>query len=334
MAQPESTVERASPTLPERPGRVGFVRTHAVPFVRDYAVLVTLVIIVIVMALNSPAFLSIRNFRNLIDQNVGVGLIACGMTAVIIAGGFDLSVAAMFGFCGVLSAIIANNVDPAVGILVGVAVGPVAGAINGFLVSVLRLNSFLTTLASSIVIRGVGIGVSGGYLITVTKPEYPVLGRGTFWSITYAGWIFIGLAVVSAIVLHRTQWGRYVYAVGGNEEAARLSGIRVGLVRAETFALTGFMAALAGVLEASKVSSGIPNAGIGIELQSIAAVVLGGTSILGGSGAIWRTIVGVFLLAVINNAFNIMNVAPYLRDVVTGCIIIAAVFVNTIAGRK
>ena len=334
MPKPQPQVETDTAPQADEFVHGRFLYRRALPILRDYAVLLTIVCIMIAMSLTSPAFLTVRNFRNLLDQNVGVGVIACGMTAVIIAGGFDLSVAAVFGFCGVVSAIVANNVDPAVGILVGLAVGPIAGAVNGLLIAALRLNSFLTTLATSIVIRGVGIGVSGGYLITVTKPAYAVLGRGTFLSITFAGWIFVGVAIVSAIVLHGTQWGRFIYAVGGNEEAARLSGVRVGLIRASTFALTGFMAALAGVLQASKVSTGIPGAGAGIELQSIAAVVLGGTSILGGSGAVWRTIVGVFLLAILNNAFNITNVDPYLRDIVTGCIIVAAVFVNTVSGRK
>ncbi|TIL58663.1 MAG: ABC transporter permease, partial [Mesorhizobium sp.] len=138
----------------------------------------------------------------------------------------------------------------------------------------------------------------------------------------------------SMLVLHRTQYGRYIFAVGGNEEAALLSGIRTKTIKGSTFAIAGFAAALAGILLSSKVSTGIPNSGSGIELQAIAAVVLGGTSIGGGAGAIWRTVVGVFLLAIVNNAFNIMNLEPYLREIVTGTIIILAVITNTLTDRK
>ena len=162
----------------------------------------------------------------------------------------------------------------------------------------------------------------------------PRSGVVPLFGITYPGIVFVTFVFLFMILLHSTQYGRYVFAVGGNEEAAKLSGINVGLIKGSTFAIAGFTAAIAGIMFSSKVATGIPNSGTGLELQAIAAVVLGGTSISGGSGAIWRTAVGVFLLAIINNAFNIMNLDAYVRDVVTGTLIILAVITNTLTGKK
>lgn len=315
----------------ERP--VGF-KKYGLNLLKDYAILIAVILAIIVLAVVEPAFLTFRNLRNLLDQNAGIGIIACGMTFVIIARGFDLSVSATFAVSGITAALIANASSPALGLASGVVVGTVIGLANGILIARLQLNSFLITLASSIVIRGFGIAISGGYLINVTEKSYSTLGRGTVYGITYPSIAFILFVLISMLVLHRTQYGRYIFAVGGNEEAALLSGIRTKIIKGSTFAIAGFAAALAGILLSSKVSTGIPNSGAGLELQAIAAVVLGGTSIAGGAGAIWRTVVGVCLLAIINNAFNIMNLEAYLREIVTGAIIILAVITNTLTGRK
>ncbi|TIX85216.1 MAG: ABC transporter permease [Mesorhizobium sp.] len=315
----------------ERPVRF---KNYGLSLVKNYAILIALVLATIVLAVMEPAFITFRNLRNLLDQNAGIGIIACGMTYVIIARGFDLSVSATFAVSGITAALVSNASTPTVGLMSGVVIGTVIGLANGFLIARLQLNSFLITLASSIVIRGCGIAMSGGYLINVTENSYSTLGRGAVYGITYPSVAFILFVLISMLVLHRTQYGRYIFAVGGNEEAALLSGIRTKTIKGSTFAIAGFAAALAGILLSSKVSTGIPNSGSGIELQAIAAVVLGGTSIGGGAGAIWRTVVGVFLLAIVNNAFNIMNLEPYLREIVTGTIIILAVITNTLTGRK
>ena len=309
-------------------------RLRNTQLVRDYAVVGLMIALIIALSLTTPAFFTARNFLNVLDQNASIGIIACGMTLVIIAGGFDLSVGAIFAVCGVLAAVVAKEVNPFLGLVVGTAAGPLLGIVNGLLIARLQLNSFLTTLASSIAIRGLGIAISGGFLITITDTSFAILGRGTVFSMRYAVIIFVAFVIASAIILHGTKWGRFIYAVGGNEEAARLSGIRVGLIRASTFAFSGFAAGLGGVLATSRVSTGIPSSGVGLELLAIAAVVLGGTSIMGGAGAVWRTMVGVFLLAFINNGFNILNVEPYVREIFTGSIIILAVAINTMTGRK
>ncbi|MER8454239.1 ABC transporter permease [Mesorhizobium sp. M1428] len=321
-------------TVSEKMARRASIKTCGLRLLKDYAILTALILAIFVLAIVEPAFLTPRNMRNLLDQNAGVGIIACGMTFVIIARGFDLSVSATFAVSGIASALVANATTPALGLLSGLVIGTVIGLANGVLIARLQLNSFLITLASSIVIRGLGIAISGGYLISVTEQSYSVLGLGGIYGITYPSIIFIAFVIASLLVLHCTQYGRYIFAVGGNEEAALLSGVRTKVIKGSTFAVAGFAAALAGILLSSKVSTGIPNSGAGLELQAIAAVVLGGTSIAGGAGAIWRTVVGVFLLAVINNAFNIMNLEAYLRDMMTGTIIILAVAINTLTGRK
>ncbi|RVC82572.1 ABC transporter permease [Mesorhizobium sp. M4A.F.Ca.ET.022.05.2.1] len=321
-------------TVSEKMARRASIKTYGLRLLKDYAILTALILAIFVLAIVEPAFLTPRNMRNLLDQNAGVGIIACGMTFVIIARGFDLSVSATFALAGIASALVANATTPALGLLAGLMFGTVIGLANGVLIARLQLNSFLITLASSIVIRGLGIAISGGYLISVTEQSYSGLGLGGIYGITYPIIIFIAFVIVSLLALHCTQYGRYIFAVGGNEEAALLSGVRTKVIKGSTFAVAGFAAALAGILLSSKVSTGIPNSGAGLELQAIAAVVLGGTSIAGGAGAIWRTVVGVFLLAIINNAFNIMNLEAYLRDMMTGTIIILAVATNTLTGRK
>lgn len=200
-------------------------KNYGLSLLKDYAILIALVLAIIVLAVVEPAFLTFRNLRNLLDQNAGIGIIASGMTYVIIGRGFDLSVSATFAVSGIAAALVSNASAPTVGLMSGVVIGTLIGLANGILIARLQLNSFLITLASSIVIRGCGIAMSGGYLINVTENSYSTLGRGTVYGITYPSIAFILFVLISMLVLHRTQYGRYIFAVGGNEEAALLSGI-------------------------------------------------------------------------------------------------------------
>jgi ribose transport system permease protein len=239
----------------------------------------------------------------------------------------------VFALSGVMAAWLANHVDPAIGIVGGVVVGLVVGMANGVLV-VAGLNSFLATLASSLVIRGLAVVITGGLLITVSDEAFGAIGKDDVLGLRYAIVALILVAGTLWFVTARTAFGRYVYAIGGNEEAARLSGVRVGLVRCGTFAISGGCAGLAGVLAASLASTGQADMGVGLELDAIAAVVIGGTSILGGVGAVWRTILGVFLLALVVNGFNLLNLPPYTQDIFTGTIIVAAIALNSLSGRR
>jgi ribose transport system permease protein len=304
---------------------------------RDYGIIVAFIALFIVLSATTPNFLTTQNLLNVLNQNAFVGIAACGATLVIIAGGFDLSVGAIYALAGAIAAWVAIHVDPVVGLLAGAAVGPALGAVNGGLVSGLRIHSFLATLAAGLAFSGLAVAVTGGFLIDASASDTFVwLGRGELIpGIANPIVVFVLVAVVLGFVLARTSFGRYVYAVGGNPDASRLSGVRVGLIVASTFVISGLTASLAGLVEVSKSGTGqaVPGGAESLALDTIAAVVIGGTSIKGGQGAIWRTVLGVLLLALITNGFNILNLQPQYRDVFTAAIIVAAVALNSLASR-
>jgi ribose transport system permease protein len=192
----------------------------------------------------------------------------------------------------------------------------------------------VATLATGMMIRGLAVVITSGFLVTVADERYTIIGREALFGVKYSVWLFAAFAVICGFLLSRTKFGRHIYAVGGNPEAARLSGIRVGWVKALTFGISGFAAGLAGLIASSRVSTGQADAGSLIELTAIAAVVIGGTSIAGGEGAIWRTIVGILLLALIGNGFNMLRVEPFYQDIVKGAIIVVAVAMDAWSKRR
>ena len=303
-------------------------------FVRHYAVLIIIVVLMVYMSLISDAFLTPRNLLNILNQSTPLALIAAALTLVIISGGFDLSTGAIFGVATVSAAWLAVNVDPILGLAIAPFVGLLLGIANGLIITGLHVHSFLATLATSLVFRGIAILITGGFLIQVRIPEFIWLGRGRIFNDTVNVAVLFMIVFVAAMMflLNRTTFGRRVYAVGGNEEAAILSGVRVNLVKIGAFALTGIASGLAAAISVSRLSMGQPQAGVGYELQAIAAVILGGTSIYGGEGAVWRSVAGVLLLQLIDNAFNILDVNPFYKDLTTGLIIVAAVAASA-AGR-
>jgi ribose transport system permease protein len=295
-------------------------------FVRHYAVLIIIAALMIYMTVISDAFLTPRNLLNILNQSTPLALIAAALTLVIISGGFDLSTGAIFGVATVSAAWLAVNVDPILGLAAAPVVGLFLGIANGLIITGLHVHSFLATLATSLVFRGIAILITGGFLIQVRIPEFIWLGRQRIAdTVNVAVVVLIAFTAVMMFLLNRTTFGRRVYAVGGNEEAAILSGVRVNLVKIGAFALTGIASGLAAAISVSRLSMGQPQAGTGMELEAIAAVILGGTSIYGGEGAVWRSVAGVLLLQLINNAFNILNVNPFYKDLTTGLIIVAAV---------
>ena len=309
---------------------------HAVlGILRTYAVLIIIVLLMAFMTAVSDAFLTPRNLLNILNQSTPLALIAAALTLVIIGGGFDLSTGAIFGVATVTAAWLAVNVDPAVGLLAGPLVGLGLGIVNGLIITGFRVHSFLATLATSLVFRGIAILISGGFLIPVRMPEFEWIGRGRIGMVNIAVVVLVIFVAAMMVLLNRTTFGRRVYAIGGNEEAAVLSGVRVNAVKIGTFALTGLAAGLAAVIATSRISMGQPQAGQGMELEAIAAVILGGTSIYGGQGAVWRSVAGVLLLALVGNAFNILNVNPFFKDLTTGLIIVMAVALSAIGkGRR
>lgn len=311
----------------------GFDRHKLAGFLQTYAVLVIGVVLIVMLSLLSDSFLTLRNLQNILNQNAPLAIMASAMTLVIIGGGFDLSVAAIFAVAGVTAAWVALNLDPYVGLLVAPLVGAALGLINGVVITRLNVHSFLATIATSLVFKGVAIVISDGRLIPVRIDEFTWLGRDKFLGVFIAVYVLAAFALILTFVLNRTTLGRKIFSVGGNEEAAILSGIRTDRVKIATFVIAGLAAGLAAAISVSRISMGQASAGAGMELQAIAAVILGGTSIYGGVGAVWRSVAGVLLLALINNGFNILNADPFYRDLTTGLVILGAVGISA-AGRR
>jgi ribose transport system permease protein len=304
-------------------------------YLQRYGVLIIIVLLMAFMTSLSDAFLTPRNLLNILNQSTPLALIATALTLVIIGGGFDLSTGAIFGVAAVSAAWLAVNVDPEVGLAAAPLIGLLLGLINGAIITGIRVHSFLATLATSLVFRGVAVLLSGGFLIPVRMDSFTWLGRGKIGLVNIAVIVLVAFVAVMMVLLNRTTFGRRVYAVGGNEEAAILSGVRVNAVKIGTFALTGFASGLASAIATSRISMGQPQAGAGMELDAIAAVILGGTSIYGGRGAVWRSVAGVLLLSLIGNAFNILNVNPFFKDLTTGLIIVVAVALSAAGlGRR
>lgn len=306
----------------------------ALRLVRRYAVAVIVVLLMIMLTLMSDSFLTVENLINILNQNAPLAIIASAMTLVIICGGFDLSVGAIVAVGSVTAAWMALHVNPLAGLAVAPLVGLALGLINGITITSLGIHSFLATLATSLVFRGIAILVTGGELIPVRSQAFTWLGRDRIGPIYIAVIVLVLFAIASMVLLNRTTFGRKVFAVGGNEEAAILSGIRVARVKIVTFAIAGFAAGLASAIAVSRVSLGQARAGAGMELEAIAAVIIGGTSIYGGRGAIWRSIAGVIMLALINNGFNILNADPFFKDLTTGLVIVAAVAISASGQRR
>jgi ribose transport system permease protein len=256
------------------------------------------------------------------------------VTIGIIAGVFDLSVGAIFAVAAVAACKLALVTDPWLGIAAGILFGAVLGIVNGVLVNVIQINSFIATLASSIVFRGIAILVTGGMIVTVTNETFSILGTETFLGVKYTVWVFALFVLATSFLLTSTTLGRYFYAVGGNARAARLSGVPVGRVRTIAFVISGLSAGIAGVLAASRTSSAQPDLGMDLALQAIAASVVGGTSIMGGQGAIWRAVLGVLILAMIGNGFNLLGIDTIYQQIVQGLLIVLAVGLDQLLRRR
>jgi ribose transport system permease protein len=314
----------------------GFIRRLDLAVIRDYGVVVAFIGLFITLSASSPVFLTWQNMKNLGFQTAPVGIIAVGGTLVFIAGGFDLSVGAISGFSGIMAAKAFNSTALGLwpSLILGALVGLGFGLGNGLLITLGRVNAFIATLATSIIINGLGQVVTHGNLVSVSSERFTTLGLGTLWGINYPVFVWFGFAGICGFLLSRTAFGRYVYAAGGNPEAARLSGVRVNVVRATTFAISGLAAGIAGVILVSEVQTAQWNANTGIEFDAITAIVLGGTSLLGGEGAVWRSVLGAFFLQMIGNGFNLLGTTPELQYVIKGVILAAAVSLDAWARRR
>ena len=296
-----------------------------------YAPLIALVVLVIISSMASEHFMGARNISNVLRQVSYTGIIALGMTFVIIAGGIDLSVGSMLALIGVLTVMILNAVGEgwfAVVLSIGaaVALGALLGLINGVIITKGRVASFIATLATMSIFRSLTLYVSDAGEVVSTNQQYPDVGGGYFLSIPNPVWVFLLLAVMFHVLLNYTAFGRHVCAIGSNATVSAYSAIKVKSIYLLTFVITGITVGISSVMLSSRLNSVSPgDAGLFYELDVIAAVVIGGTSLAGGKGTIWGTVIGVIILGIINNMLNLLGVSAYLQGTVKGLVILVAV---------
>lgn len=272
-----------------------------------------------------PGFLTWTNIRLILSQNAPLGIIAVGMTFVMISGGFDLSVGAVYAFAATMFAKVANAVGFVAGGAEALLLGLVCGLVNGLLVAVFRVNPFVATLGTASIFSGAAYVYSNSQPFTAQDPSFFFLGQSAMGPLPVAVWILSAVVLVGGFTLSRTLYGQAIYAVGGNETAARLAGLRVGLVRISAFAVVGVLSALAGMIQASRLGVGQADIGATMPLDAIAVVVIGGTSLFGGEGSVWRTVLGLLFVGAITNLFYSMAVDSNIQLIAKGSLVIAAV---------
>ncbi len=298
--------------------------------------LFALCLLLSVLPTTSSSFLSSQNMFNILRQISTNMLIACAMTMVIILGGIDLSVGSIIALSGVIAAGCVSRYHLPIGValVAGVLVGVVIGVFNGLIICKTTIPPFIVTLATMNIARGLAKVYTGGSPVRVVTKEWQFIGAGYVGPVPVPVIIMIAAIIVTALMMNKTKLGRHIYAVGGNTQAAIFSGIKVAKVKFIVHAYTGLMAGLAGIILASRMYSGQPTAGEGAEMDAIAAVVVGGTSMAGGAGKIGGTIIGALIIGVLNNGLNLMNVNSFWQDVVKGIVILLAVFIDYIRNRK
>lgn len=291
---------------------------------------------ILIGSLLSDQFLSVQNILNLLQQSSFVGIISIGMTFVILVAGIDLSVGAVLALTGMLaSLLISTGMNPVWAIVITLAAGAFLGFVNGFISTKFKVPAFIATLAMMVSARGLAFLTTDGTPIYDLPASFTALGGNVFGRIPLTAIIWIVLTVIAIIVLKYTTFGRKIYAVGGNAESARLSGIPVEKYVTWCFVISGTLAAVAGILMSAWLTVGQPTAGTGLELDVIAAVVLGGTSLFGGKGSIGGTFIGVLILSMIVNIFNLLGLSSYYQSVFMGLIIVLALIMNQyIINRK
>jgi len=305
-----------------------------------YAPLLALIVLIIISGILSDHFLVPRNLTNVLRQVSYTGIIALGMTFVIIAGGIDLSVGSMVALVGVITVSLINAIGGDgwtavyIGLAAAVALGAVFGAINGLLVTRGRVAAFVATLATMSIFRSLTLYFSDAGEVVSHNSNYPDIGGGYFLSIPIPVWAFLLLALFFHILLNNTAFGRHVCAVGSNPVVASYSAIKVRLVIFWTYVIGGATVGISAIMLSSRLNSVSPgDSGLFYELDAIAAVVIGGTSLSGGKGFIWGTVVGAIILGIINNMLNLLGVSPYLQGTVKGAVILIAVLVQFKSNR-
>ena len=296
---------------------------------RRFGIAIAFALLLVVLSVLSGSFLTISNLLNIARQVSINAVIAAGMTFVILAGGIDLSVGSVLAFSGaVIAGLLAAGRPVPVGIGGGLAVGALLGLVNGLVITRGRVQPFIATLGMLTIGRGLTLVYTDGRPITGLPDAFVWLGAGEVFRIPVPVLIMMLVFLASYVILTQTVVGRYVYAIGGNEEAARLSGVNVAAYKTLVYVISGVVSAASAVILTGRLNSAQPTAGVGFELDAIAAVVLGGTTLAGGEGSIGGTILGAFIIGVINNGLNLLNVNPFYQQVVKGAVILLAVLLD------
>ncbi|MFW6047472.1 MAG: ABC transporter permease [Candidatus Woesearchaeota archaeon] len=301
-------------------------------YLAEYGLYMGLLVIIVFFSISSPHFLKISNLMNIVRQVSIIGVIASGMTFVILMGDFDLSVGSLVALSGVIAALIQVEIgmNSAFSVLITLFIVTLFGVINGILIVKLNVPAFVTTLGMMSAARGLALIISDGYPISGLNKGFRQIGAGYIFNIPTPIIIYVLSIVISYIVLSKTKFGRLIYGIGGNLEAVELSGIDADKYRIIVFAISAFAAALSGIILAGRINSGQPTAGTGFELEVISAVVIGGTSLSGGKGGVIGTFFGAMLVGILGNGFNLLGISSFYQQLVQGIVIVIAVMVDQI----
>ncbi len=323
--------------------------SSSIPFTKNlqrFQSLIALLLLCVVLSLLTDKFFTTANGINVLRQVAVNVCIATGMTLIVLTGGIDLSVGSVLALCGAITAGLFKNgiAVPAADLWIGFTIlgailaalitGAILGWINGFVITRFRVPPFVATLAMLTIARGLTMLYTGGHPVSNLGENFAVIGAGTFIGIPVPVWIAAMVVLLAAFICSKTRLGRYIYASGGNETAAKLSGIRINRVKMTVYTIGAALAAVGGVIVTSRLDSAQPNAGTSYELDAIAAVVIGGTSLNGGRGSVWGTVIGAVIIGILNNGLVLLNVSPFWQQVVKGAVILLAVVIDKIGDKK
>lgn len=295
----------------------------------------SLIIMVIFFSLTSQYFFSLTNFITIALQTAVVGIIAIGMTFVIITGGIDLSVGSIVAFSGVITGLALKTGMPMVmAIIIGLLTGTLCGLINGVLISKANLPPFISTLGLMMMGRGLVLAITNGIPVSGLSDSYAGISGGSVMGIPNPVIFLIILAVIFSFILKKTIIGKYTYAVGSNEDASKLSGINVSKIKCFVYGVSGLLSAVSGIILSSRLISAQPTEGMGYEMDAIAAVVIGGASLMGGTGTIIGTILGAFIMSILRNGLNMLNVSGFWQQFAVGAVVLIAVYIDSLKNKK
>lgn len=291
--------------------------------------LVGLLLLCIIISIITPRFLNLNNILNVLTQVSVNAIIALGMSFVILTGGIDLSVGSILAITGAIAATLVKGTNSIfIALLAALILGGLIGAANGAVVAKGKIQPFIVTLAAMTIFRGVTYVYTNGTPISGLGKNFTFIGNSRVLGIPFPVIITLIIFIIAWYLINETRFGRYTYALGGNEDSTRLSGINTDRIKILVYMISGIAAALSGIIVTSRIGSASPNAGTGYELDAIAAVVLGGTSLSGGEGTITGTIIGAMIIGVLNNGLNLMNVSPFYQSIVKGLVILLAVLLD------